>query len=211
MQSTEGQPRSAPLSPYISLNSVRSAEVVVPIVLEYVRARSVVDFGCKHGEWLSVFRAHSVNRIMGFDRPKRLERGLMIDPAEFAVADLAQPVTIDARFDLAVCIEVAEHLPQTSAASLVRSLTAAAPAVLFSAAIPGQGGHGHLNEQPRQYWIDLFQHDGFASFDCLRPRIWKNGQVAWWYRQSLFMFCNPAAVLASPLLDRESIGSEAKD
>jgi hypothetical protein len=177
----------------LSYNSLESADVVVPIVLEFVQPESVVDFGCKHGEWLSVFRSHGSSRLLGFDQRKRISYGLVIDEREFRAVDLRQRVTLDERFDLAVCIEVAEHLPAGAAGPLVETLTSAAPVVLFSAAIPDQGGHGHLNEQPRQYWIDLFAGHGFASVDCLRPRIWQDAGVAWWYRQNLFFFYDPSS------------------
>src|SRR4029079_10313289 len=187
MESATETLASRPLPPATSLNSLGAARIVVPIVLEYAPARSVVDFGCKHGEWLSVFREHGCDRLLGFDQAKRITQGLLIDEREFTVADLRQPLLLQQRFDLAVCIEVAEHLPESAAAGLVKTLTRVAPIVLFSAALPGQGGHGHLNEQPRGYWDDLFRGDGYTAVDCLRPRIWQNAEVAWWYRQNLFM------------------------
>jgi hypothetical protein len=186
MQAVPAEPRR----PFISYNSLESAAVVVPLVRGFVPADSVVDFGCKHGEWLSVFREHGSTRLRGFDLEKRIGHGLLINADEFVVADLRQPVQLNDRFDLAVCIEVAEHLPESAAAPLVRTLTSAAPAVLFSAAVPGQGGHGHLNEQPRQYWNDLFAAYGYTPIDCLRPRIWQDPAVAWWYRQNIFLMCS---------------------
>ena len=209
MESTQAVPPAA-LSPYTSLNSLKSARVVVPLVREFVPASSVVDFGCKHGEWLSVFREHGSSRLRGFDQAKRIGYGLLIAEDEFVVADLRQPVTLTDRFDLAVCIEVAEHLPEAAAAPLVRTLTSAAPVILFSAAVPGQGGHGHLNEQPRQYWLDLFAAHRFTPVDCLRPRIWQDPRVAWWYRQNLFLFCNEA-MRQSPGLRAEAAREVAGD
>ena len=197
-------------SPYTSLNSLNSARVVVPLVRGFVPAQSVVDFGCKHGEWLSVFREHGSSRLRGFDLEKRIGHGLLIRDDEFVVADLRQPVPLADRFDLAVCIEVAEHLPESAAAPLVKTLTSAAPAILFSAAVPGQGGHGHLNEQPRQYWTELFEAEGFTTLDCLRPRIWQDANVAWWYRQNLFLVCNEE-MKRSPGLRAEAARDVAGD
>ena len=194
-----GSQQSSP----ISFNSLSSAEVVVPLVLEFVQARSVVDFGCKHGEWLSVFRNHGATTLLGFDQPKRISQGLLISSTEFRAADLRCPVSIDGRFDLAVCIEVAEHLPASAAELLISTLTNIAPVILFSAAIPGQGGHGHSNEQPREYWTDLFSARGFVCIDCLRGRIWQDADVAWWYRQNLLMYCREDALAEYPALDKE--------
>lgn len=179
-------------SPYVSGNSLESAKIIVPLILKYVPARSVVDFGCKHGEWLPVFKAHGVGRVLGFDQQKRRDR-IIVQPAEFRVADLREPLTTEAEFDLAICIEVAEHLPPSAAAVIVRTVTTSAPVALFSAAVPHQGGHGHLNEQPRHYWHDLFRQRGFRPLDCVRPRIWQDPRIAWWYRQNLFVYANAEA------------------
>ena len=68
----------------------------------------------------------------------------------FVASDLSEPITIDRGYDLALCIEVAEHLPLSSEPTLIEELTSAAQAVMFSAAIPGQEGVNHVNEQ----WLD---------------------------------------------------------
>jgi hypothetical protein len=91
-------------------------------------------------------------------------------------------------FDLAVCLEVAEHLAPQSARSLIISLTQLAPAALFSAAIPSQGGEHHVNEQWPQYWTDIFAQHDFVCYDALRPRLWSNPAVAWWYAQNMLLF-----------------------
>ena len=105
--------------------------------------------------------------------------------------DCRRPASIekaDGRYDLAVCLEVAEHLPESSASDLVRTLTTLAPIVLFSAAIPGQGGVGHINERWPSYWKSRFEEHGFQRLDPIRPHIWKNRRVHWWYRQNIFLF-----------------------
>ena len=195
----------------VSANSLVSARAVVPILLDIVEARRIVDFGCKHGEWLSVFREYGATRILGFDQQKRITEGLLVSHDEFFVTDLRDPPVLNERFDLAVCIEVAEHLPKTAAVPLVDALTAAAPVVLFSAALPNQGGHGHQNEQPRRYWTEKFARRGFMAVDCLRPRIWQNVDVAWWYRQNIFLFCADEALRHWPNLAWEAGQRTADD
>ena len=110
--------------------------------------------------------------LLGLDQQKHADK-LTVAASQFRVADLNRPVDTSEKFDLVVCIEVAEHLDKAAAAPLVRTLTRTAPVVLFSAAPPGQGGHGHVNEQPRAYWHALFAQHGFASVDCFRPKIWR--------------------------------------
>ena len=185
-----------------SQDSLRSGRIIVPLVMHLMKPASVVDVGCKLGEWLITFRNHGVTEFLGIDRPLRQE-ALVIPPQAFRTANLAHPFTIPGRFDLAVCLEVAEHLPAAAARPLVRELTAAAPVVLFSAAIPGQGGHGHVNEQPHDYWHRLFAAHDFVTLDCIRPAIWQNPAVAYWYRQNTFLYASRAALQRYPALQAE--------
>ena len=193
---------------HMSRNSLESAGVVVPMLFEYVAAHSVLDCGCKHGEWLSVFRQHGSREVRGFDRGVW---ELLIDESEFKEVDLSRPFSIDRTYDLSMSIEVAEHLPSGAAAPLVEALTTAAPVVVFSAALPGQGGHGHVNEQPHAYWHALFEDRGFMKIDCLRPRIWQDPRVAWWYRQNMFIYANDDALVRYPALRVEAERARATD
>jgi hypothetical protein len=183
-------------------DSLGSARVMVPLLATLVDIGSVVDLGCKHGEWLSIFREHGVTDMAGYDRSKHAAQ-LIIPPEVFNVVDLTKPFTIGRTYDLAMCIEVAEHLVASAARPLVQALTTAAPVVLFSAAIPGQGGQNHVNEQPHDYWHALFAERGFHTLDCLRPAIWQDSRVAWWYRQNTFLYASRAAIDASPRLRAE--------
>jgi hypothetical protein len=181
--------------------AANSAVVVVPFIVELVKPTSVVDVGCGRGAWLKVFRDNGVNRIVGLD-------GDYIDPATLVIAadcfhsiDLSGAFEIGrGRFDLAVCLEVGEHLQPRFAANLVRQLVAAAPIVVFSAAPPGQPGGGHVNCQPLSYWRALFNDCGFKMLDPFRPRIRDDQRVSWWYRQNMVLFASPEAIAANPAL-----------
>src|SRR5262249_47548981 len=124
-----------------------SAEVVVPLVLELTLARSVVDVGCGDGTWLAAFRRHGAREILGIDGATLRPDDLAIPPEDFVVKDLAAPFTVDRTFDLAVSLEVGEHLPDSAAPGLVASIARLAPIVVFSAAVPHQTGHRHVNER----------------------------------------------------------------
>ncbi len=95
------------------------------------------------------------------------------------------------RFDLACSLEVAEHLPQAAAEDFVRLLVAAAPVVLFGAAIPGQGGPGHVNEQRQSWWAAKFARHGYVAVDCIRPAVWHVPDVEWYYAQNILVYCLP--------------------
>ena len=103
---------------------------------------------------------------------------------------MSRPITLGRRFDLALCLEVAEHLPPSGATTLVKELTELASVVVFSAAIPGQGGVGHLNERWPWYWKEKFAERGFGQYDPFRHRLWHRPDVAIWYKQNMFAYAN---------------------
>ena len=93
-----------------------------------------------------------------------------------------------------MCLEVAEHLPESSAKPLIETLCRVAPLVLFSAAVPRQGGTHHINEQWPSYWVPMFSAAGFHCIDVLRSAIWSVPEVEWWYRQNLLLFASEEAL-----------------
>jgi hypothetical protein len=183
--------------------SLSSAQVMVPLVLSYVRPQSVVDVGCGVGTWLSVFRESGVEDILGVDGD-HVDPGMLQIPAEnFLPRDLKAPVPAGRRFDLAMSLEVAEHLPGECAESFIKSLVSLSPIVLFSAAIPNQGGVGHINEQWPEYWAEIFKAQGYVAVDCLRRKVWQNPLVRWWYAQNTFFFVDRSKLDDYPLLKTE--------
>ena len=169
-------------------DSLSSAGVIVPTVLSIVKPESVVDVGCATGAWLSVFRESGVEDILGLDG-SYVDRSKLRIPAErFESIDLSKPFTLPRKFDLAVSLEVAEHLPKRSAKGFVESICNLAPTILFSAAVPGQGGAHHINEQWPEYWRLLFAEREYGMFDSLRSSIWQDDRVASFYRQNMYLF-----------------------
>ena len=108
---------------------------------------------------------------------------------DFRCHDLRKPLPSDAKYDLAMSLEVAEHLPPDRSESFIAELTALAPVVLFSAAIPQQGGTDHINERWQSYWAGLFEKQGFSPLDVIRPAVWENDAVERWYRQNTIVYC----------------------
>lgn len=181
-------------------DSCLSARHVVPLVMKLVQPHSVVDVGCGVAPWLSVFEENGISDYLGIDGEYVDRSLLMIPESRFEVRDLCKPFSMDRRFDLVVSLEVAEHLPASSAAGFIQSLTRLGEVVLFSAAIPSQGGTDHVNEQWPEYWRDLFAAQGYILLDCLRNKIWLNEQVQPWYRQNLLLFVKEERIPSSPLL-----------
>ncbi len=183
--------------------SRQSAEAIVPLVLDLVPTRSVVDVGAGLGSWLSVFIDHGIQDVLAIDGVDPQPHDLRVPEACFERRDLAQPFTLDREYDLALSLEVAEHLPAESSAGFVASLARLAPVILFSAAIPFQGGTNHLNEQWPSYWARLFADHGLVPVDCLRRKIWADGSVEWWYAQNLLVYAREDMLDAYPRLRSE--------
>ncbi len=185
---------------YHEEESRRSARLSVPTVLEFVQPGSVVDVGCGNGTWLAEFCAAGVRDYLGIDGDYVNRSLLLIEPERFLPRDLVQPFSLERTFDLAVSVEVAEHLPATSAAGYVGSLVRLAPVILFSAAIPGQWGDDHIHLQWPEYWQQLFAAHNYQAVDCLRMRLWKNEGISVWYRQNLLFYVDRARLAEFPKL-----------
>ncbi len=170
--------------------SYNSADCVLPLVLSLVPVKNAIDVGCGVGTWTSKLLECGVTDVLGIDGDY-VNRDLLRIPREcFQAWDLGKPVSIGRRFDLAVCLEVAEHLPPARAQGLVEDLVKLAPVVLFSAAIPGQGGVNHINEQYLSYWVNHFAARDYVLLDIIRPALWNDERCDWWYRQNTVLFTN---------------------
>jgi SAM-dependent methyltransferase len=168
--------------------SLASAEIIVPWVIDLIAPQSVIDVGCGTGTWLSVFQKHGVKDFLGIDGEWVLKEKLEISTEHFLTMDLCQPDESRRQFDLVVSLEVAEHLAPAVADQFVSYLTSLGPVTLFSAAIPGQGGTNHVNEQWPSYWISLFETRKFKCIDCARGKFWNDKGVSRWFVQNTFFF-----------------------
>jgi SAM-dependent methyltransferase len=175
---------------------------VLPHVFDLIAPRSIVDVGCGVGTWLAAARALGAFDVMGIDGDFVDRRLLHIPPECFRAADLSGPIECERTFDLALSLEVGEHLPETSAPAFVASLTRLAPVVLFSAAIPKQDGEHHVNLHWQAWWVEQFSRHRFVAVDCIRERIWHDGAVEWWYAQNMFLMVREDYLASSPRLQQ---------
>ncbi len=172
----------------VACGSAASAHRIVPLLLSLPDIASVVDVGCGAGGWLATFAELGIDDFLGIDGSYVDAASLPFPSDRFRAQDLEEPIALDRRFDLALSLEVAEHLGSDRAAGHVESLTRLAPVVAFSAAIPGQGGVGHVNEQWPDYWEALFAAKGYVLVDWFRPQLWDDDAIEPWYRQNLFLY-----------------------
>ncbi|MSR77936.1 MAG: hypothetical protein EXS63_06915 [Candidatus Omnitrophica bacterium] len=169
-------------------DTLPSYEIIVSKLIEWLHPKSVVDVGCGIGAALSLFQKKGVPVVLGIEGPWIKRNYLLIAEKDLLIQDLSQPFQISQKFDLALSIEVAEHLPENAADHFVEHLTKLAPVIVFAAAIPGQGGIGHVNEQWPEYWCGKFERQGFEKVDCLREIFWLIPEVKFCSKQNLFLY-----------------------
>ncbi|WP_108397018.1 class I SAM-dependent methyltransferase [Devosia submarina] len=154
---------------------------------------SVADIGCGTGTWLAAALATGSQTAFGMEGGWVTPAMLDNQRIQFTAHDLEQAFTAPP-VDLAMSLEVAEHLSPERASSFVADLVRLAPAILFSAAIPGQGGIGHRNEQWQSFWARLFAGHGYTAHDIIRPRIWTDEAIPSWYRQNTVLYLDTSTL-----------------
>ncbi|MGI9394202.1 MAG: class I SAM-dependent methyltransferase [Boseongicola sp.] len=183
---------------YINDGARASARELISVIGPWVDPIRVLDLGCGRGIWLDEWLKAGAKEILGVDG-SYIDRSQLAIPTEsFRAADLTELHDFGCKFDLAQSLEVGEHLPETASSTLVKSLTHHSNRVLFSAAVPGQGGENHINEKPLQFWRSLFFAEGFRAYDCVRPVLNGNSKVEPWYRYNTLLYANEAGARGLP-------------
>lgn len=204
---------------YIDAGSRRSARAVAGLLLPELKIRSLLDVGAGHGAWAAEWIAAGVKDVVAVDGDYVDREQLAIPAGNFVAHDLSTPLDLKRKFDLVQTLEVAEHLPAAKAELFVDNLVAHGDVILFSAAVPHQGGEHHVNEQPPEYWRRKFATRGYAVFDFVRPGLAHAEGVMPWYRFNTYLYANPTgqkrlskAILATLVADDQplAIGGDFK-
>ena len=179
-------------------SSFQSAKIILPMVLKLLetqKIKSAVDFGCGVGTWLAAFKSIvSDAEITGLDGGAAEEKQFFIPQDCFIKTDISQPIILKQKYDICFSLEVAEHIPEKQRDVYVDNLCRSSDIILFSAALKGQGGTGHVNEQPLSYWIDVFEKVNYTCIDGIRVSIWNDEKVSYWYKQNIVLFVKKGAI-----------------
>jgi SAM-dependent methyltransferase len=149
--------------------------------------QSLLDVGCGRGFWIAAARDLGMTDVLGIDGVAIPPDQLLFPARLFMHSDLERPLDLGRRFDIALCLEVAEHLDPSAGRTLVQSLATHSDVILFSAAIPGQPGQHHIHCRWPEYWQELFNAEGYRCDDWIRWVLWRDDAVEPWYRQNIFM------------------------
>ncbi len=175
---------------YVDGGAMRSSNALVGRLYPTLSPASVLDVGCGRGGWLRAWRDAGCRTIQGVDGDYVDRKRLHVLPDEFQAANLTEAFDLGRRFDLVQCLEVAEHIPDAAASTLIESIVSHGDIILFAAAQPGQGGTQHINEQPIEYWRDHFEARGYHAYDCVRPLIKSDTRIEPWYRFNTILYAN---------------------
>ncbi len=187
--------------------NTKSSDCIVPFLMKMFNPINVLDVGCGIGTWLHSFKKNGIPEIFGIDGDY-VDRQLLsqfIPANSFTPIDLQKPFALNRKFDLVICLEVAEHLPKSAADGFINSLCLHADTIVFSAAIPGQGGQYHINEQWLDYWVKKFDLNSYKLYDVLRPILWNMADVDWWYKQNMVIFSKYTIDITLPHLPIQNV------
>lgn len=184
--------------------SYRSAKKYADLLFKMFQPKSVIDVGCGRGTWLKAFKEAGAEKVVGLDGLWNKQENMVEGYITFYPFDLNKPINLPKveKFDLAMSLEVAEHLEVSSAETFVSSLTNLADGILFGAAYTKQGGTNHINEQPHSYWANIFSSHFYVPFDIFRPMVWGDNDIEFWYRQNIFLYVRKGSICYQDILKK---------
>ncbi len=170
--------------------TLSSTRIIVKVINKYLpKINSVIDLGCGMAAFAKAFQENGSNEITIIDHPKLdVSKCVVKDNYTFTPCDLDIAIPVVQKVDLLICTEVLEHIGYNRSLKVLDYIVSCSDIILFSAAIPRQGGLGHINEQRHNFWISEFRKRGFQNFDLFKLDLINNTEVLYWLRQNLFIF-----------------------
>lgn len=168
---------------------ISAKEVVGELNKLLPKINSLIDLGCGMAAFAKIFQENGVKEITLIDHPSLdVSNCLIKDNFQFIPCDLDNYLPLQLKADLVICTEVLEHINLKRSIEILDYIVSCTDIVIFSAAIPKQGGTGHINEQHHKFWIDKFKERGFEYTDSFKAHIIKNKKIHFYLRQNLFIF-----------------------
>lgn len=159
-------------------------------IAKWIRARQpdlVYDIGCGPGTYVESLLNLGVN-AHGFDIDERVDGKPYLSQFDFTKNSVGPAC------DLAICLEVAEHIDEKYADTFVKNVVSTINSdgiLIWTAAVPGQGGIGHINCQPKEYWETKFLDLGMTRCPDLEQDLIVSVQQSvfmGWFVNNLIVF-----------------------
>lgn len=178
--------------------SLQSARIVVKQLDDIMRLPvSILDVGCGVGGWSLAYKERGISNITMLDHPSNKKEHLLFQENNFHTIDFETAIPPVYPAELVICLEVLEHIHAHRCDAVIEYLTKCADTILFSAAIPGQHGYKHVNENYPPYWKAAFEKYGFTQYDIVRPLILFNQEIEYFIRQNIFLYVKGQGLLHS--------------
>jgi SAM-dependent methyltransferase len=170
-----------------NLHTLVGAGAALGTILQHAKPASLLDVGCGSGTWLKAAQDLGISDVFGIDGIDTSGREFLVSQTHFKEVNLEQCWNLGRRFEVVLCLEVAEHLEPEVSNALIRCLVTHGDRIYFGAACPGQEGQHHVNCQWPAYWQALFNEAGFRCEDSVRWALWEDKRIEPWYRQNMFL------------------------
>lgn len=170
-----------------------SARLILSFLQNFVRLDSMLELGCGEAHWSANALSLGTQTVCAVDGPWNNKERLNVASSQYIEAEINRNFNVPGKFDMAICLEVAEHVDMNFATKTVSILSEASDVVLFGAAIPYQGGFGHINEQWPSWWNEKFLLAGFRPYDVIRPKFWNHPDIHYWYKQNTILYIREGA------------------
>lgn len=172
-------------------HSKRSAQLLVDYLMQQYPIQSVLDIGCGNGIYLHAFLQAGVTDVTGVDGSPNAKETALVNGKYIEIRDLSAEIDMQRLYDLVMTIEVAEHLDDADSDTFVANLCRHGKRIYFSAAHPGQGGTHHVNEQPKEYWLEKFKQHGYQlqheASTQLASHLEQEDAVFWLYKNGMIL------------------------
>jgi predicted RNA methylase len=179
------------------------AAIAETIIKEY-QPKRIIDFGCGTGDLARAFASRGVTvvAIDGYSTPDFSAYSNI----HFTKVDLNNVAAtqkflkqFEAKFDLAISIEVAEHLNPDVSSSFIEWMTSMADVIVFSAAVPSQDGDGHINCRSRSDWYQFIKQHEYVIADTLRQHFTLNPRLGLWHKFNIVDYVQKDSVFAKKI------------
>lgn len=167
-------------------------------IKNYMRPSKFIDFGCSTGLYLREMQIQIPElESVGYEFSKdAVDMALCKNVIEF---DLTKKLDIDKKENtLGLCLEVLEHIDDSNWLPVLKNLSSLCDTIIFSAAVPGQGGTGHINCRNKIDWIYRFHTLGWiVDLDKTKHilEVMTNGYHMGWFSFNAMVLVNGSRIL----------------
>lgn len=159
-------------------------------LLSVLKVRDVADVGCGPGWYIYLLykQGYKVNGYDGNPHVKEMSSLLFNDGFYCQYADFTLPINVREPFELILCLEVGEHIPQTYEDVFIQNLVNNSKKyILLSWAIPNQKGWGHVNCHTNKYVIERMRKYGY-DYNLSTSAILRKTASLYWFKNTIMFF-----------------------